>query len=131
MYNLFRRPKPEGGRFRLAHPLKEPARAVAQSFVAWPAAALAAIMYAAPQEGVEKSALVLFFLQVTVLYPIIAGICFAAWFFLARAGKDRIAALPLLVPLVIMGIWAVALAVFLLLYLASLVGHWIDLAALS
>ena len=120
-FNPFRRPKPEG-RFRLANPLREPARAVAQSLVAWPAAALAAIMYAAPQGGVEKSALLLFFLQITVLYPIIAGACFTAWFFLVRAEREQLALLPLILPLTIMAAWAVALAVFLLHFLASLLG---------
>ena len=121
-YNPFRRPKPEG-RFKLAHPLREPVRAVAQSFVVWPAVALAAIMYAAPQDGVEKPAIVLLILQVTVLYPIIAGACFAAWFFLARAGREQLAALPLILPLSIMGVWAVALVLFLVRFLASLTGH--------
>lgn len=121
MFNPFRRSKPEG-RFRLANPLREPVRAVAQSFVVWPAMAFAAIMYAAPQDGVDKPAIVLFFLQVTVLYPIIAGACFAAWFFLARAGQEQIGLLPLLVPLSIMATWAVALLMFLLRFLASAIG---------
>lgn len=130
MFNLFRRPKPEG-RFKLAHPLREPVRAVGQSFVFWPVAALAAIMYAAPQEGLEKPAIVLLFLQVTVLYPIIAGACFMAWFLLARAERDRAALLPLIVPLAIMAVWALAFSIFVLRYLGSLIGHWVQLAGLS
>ncbi len=130
MFNLFRRPKPEG-RFKLAHPLREPVRAVGQSFVFWPVAALASIMYAAPQEGVEKPAIVLLFLQVTVLYPIIAGACFTAWFLLARAGRDQVALLPLIAPLSIMGVWAVSFAFFILRYLGSLIGYLAQLAGIS
>lgn len=114
------------GRFRLAHPLKEPVRAVGQSFVLWPAAAIAAIMYAGHLGEEERSGILLFILQVTVLYPIIAGACFASWFLLARAGRERLALLPLIVPLAIMGVWAVTLVLFLGRYLASLLGHWVN-----
>ena len=119
--NLFRRrPRPEG-KFKIAHPLKEPVRAVGQSFVAWPAAALAAMMYAAPQDGVEKHGIVLAFLQVVLLYPLIAGACFVAWFLLARRGHEQIALLPLILPLSIMATVVLALVLFILRYLVSIV----------
>ena len=116
----FRRPKPDG-RFKIANTLKEPVRAVAQSFIMWPAAALAAIMYAAPQNGVEKPAIMLVILQITVLYPIIAGVAFGTWFYLARAGKESIALVPLYVPLGIMAIWAVISILFTGRFLASVI----------
>lgn|GEM_PF-3950640 len=129
-FNPFRRRRPEG-RFRLAHPLKEPARAVAQSFVVWPAAAIAAIMYAGHLSEEERTGILVFVLQVTVLYPLIAGACFVAWFLLARVGREHIAPLPLLLPLAIMAIWALVLVLFLLRYLASLIAHWVGVPGLS
>jgi len=126
----FRRPKPDG-RFKLANPLKEPVRAVGQSFIFWPAAALAAIMYAAPQNGVEKPAIILLILQVSVLYPIIAGLAFGAWFMMARAEKGRIALVPLLIPLSIMAVWAVILVLFAGRYLASVIAHLATLAGIG
>jgi hypothetical protein len=130
MFKAFRRPKPEG-RFKLANPIKEPVRAVAQSFIVWPAVAIAAIMYAAPQDGVEKPAIAVLFLQITILYPIIAGACFAGWFYLARAGREKVGLLALLVPLTIMALWAAAFAVFAVRFLASVIGHWVHLGGLS
>ena len=81
-------------------------------------------MYAAPQAGIEKPAIVRLFLQITVLYPIIAGAAFAAWFGLARAGREQVALLPLIVPLSIVGVWLVAGLLFAGRYLLSLVGYW-------
>tara|TARA_R110002096_G_scaffold435147_1_gene659514 strand:+ start:3926 stop:4306 length:381 start_codon:yes stop_codon:yes gene_type:complete len=123
LYSLFKRRRPEG-RFKIAHPLREPARAVGQSFMLWPAVALAAIMYAAPRAGVEKPTIVVLFLQVTVLYPIIAGAAFAAWFGLARSGREQLALLPLVIPLAIVGVWFVAGLLFAARFLVSLLGYW-------
>ena len=119
--SVFRRPRPDG-RWSLANPLREPLRAIGQSLVAWPAAALAAIMMAAPKEGVEQSPIVLLGLQVTVLYPIIAIVAIASHFLLARFGSAPLAPLPLIVPFAIVGVWLVTLTLFLLKYLVSLAG---------
>lgn len=119
--SAFRRPRPDG-RWSLAHPLREPLRAIGQSLVAWPAAALAAIMMAAPKEGVEQPAVVLLALQATVVYPIIAIAAIALHFLLARLGKAALAPLPLIVPLALVGVWLVTLTLFLVKYALSTVG---------
>ncbi len=118
--SVFKRPRPEG-RWSLAHPLREPLRAVGQSLVAWPAAALAAIMMAAPKDGVEQPAIVLLALQATVVYPIIAIAAIALHFLLARLGKSAWAPLPLIIPLALVGTWLVTLTLFLVKYGLSIV----------
>jgi hypothetical protein len=130
LIKLFRRPKPEG-KFSLAHPLREPVRAVGQSFVLWPAAALTAIMYAAPQEGTDKPAIVVLVLQITVLYPIIAGVAFICSQMIAKAGHERASLLPLIVPLAIMGLWALVLILFAGRYLASVIAHLASIAGIG
>ena len=67
----------------------------------------------------EQPAIVLLFLQVTVLYPIIAGVAFAAWYYLERAGRSNVSLLPLIVPLAIMGVWALSLVLFIARVLGS------------
>lgn len=125
-YNLFsssfRKKRPEG-KWSLAHPLREPLRFVGQSMIAWPAAALAAIMMAAPKPGVEPvSAVVKLALQTTVVYPIIVIAAFGLYFVLNRAGQHKAALLPLIVPIAIVGVWLVTLTLFLLKYAVSMIG---------
>ena len=125
-YNLFtssfRKKRPEG-KWSLAHPLREPLRFIGQSMVAWPAAALAAIMMAAPSPDAEPlPGIVRLALQTTVVYPIIVIVAFALYFLLSRAGQPRLAALPLIAPLTIVGVWLVTLALFLFKYVLSLAG---------
>ncbi|HKK29775.1 MAG TPA: hypothetical protein VKA18_05195 [Alphaproteobacteria bacterium] len=119
--SVFKRPKPDG-RWSLAHPLREPIRAIGQSMVAWPAAAFAAIMLAAPREGIEQPALVILVLQVTVLYPIIAIAAIGLHFALARIGARGLSPLPLLVPMAIVALWLVTLTLFLAKFSASTLG---------
>jgi hypothetical protein len=116
-----RRPRPDG-KWSLAHPFREPARFIGQSLIAWPAAALAAIMMAAPKEGVEQLGIVLLALQITVLYPIIAITAIGMHFGLAKIGQSALSPLPLLIPIAIVGVWLATLGMFLLKYVGSFVG---------
>lgn len=118
----FRKKRPEG-KWSLAHPFQEPLRFVGQSMIAWPAAALAAIMMAAPKADVEPiPAVVKLALQTTVVYPIIVIAAFGLYFLMNRVGQHRIALLPLIVPMAIVGVWLVTLTLFLLKYALSMIG---------
>jgi len=119
MYNPFRRHRPEG-RWSLAHPLREPLRAVGQSIVLWPPAAFIAMMVASPKFGGEKSTLALLPLQITVLYPLIVVAAIGAWFLLERVGRNDISAWPLLTPLLVVAMWAVGLIYFVICYVGVL-----------
>jgi hypothetical protein len=119
--SLFRRPRPEGS-WSLAHPLREPLRAIAQSFVFWPVAAFAAIMLASPKAGVELTPITKLALQATVVYPLIAGAAIALHFLLLRVGFRVASALPLVVPLAIEALWVATLLAFLARYAASMAG---------
>lgn len=122
LWSAFNRPRPEG-KWSLAHPMREPLRFIGQSMIAWPAAALAAIMMAAPKEGVEPlPSIVKLALQTTVVYPIIVIAAFGLYFVLARAGQPKAAALPLIVPIAIVGVWLITLALFIVRYGVSLLG---------
>ena len=80
-------------------------------------------MMAAPKPGVEPvSAVVKLALQTTVVYPIIVIAAFALYFVLNRAGQQKIALLPLIVPMAIVGVWLVTLTLFLLKYALSMTG---------
>ena len=118
---LRRKPRPEG-KWSLAHPMREPVRFIAQSLIAWPAAALAAIMMAAPKDGFEQPAIILTALQVTVLYPIVAIVAIALHIGLARANFAQASIFPLIVPMAIVGVWIVTLFLFGVKYLLSLLG---------
>lgn len=122
LWSAFRRPKPEG-KWSLAHPLREPVRFVGQSMVAWPAAAFAAIMMAAPKEAAEPlPGIVKLVLQATVVYPLIVGVAFALYFLLVRMGQPAHAALPLMVPMALCTLWGIVFVLFLFKYLMSLLG---------
>ncbi len=125
-YNLFtssfRRKRPDG-KWSIAHPLRDPLRFIGQSMIVWPAAAFAAIMMAAPKPDVDPlPEIVRLALQTTVVYPLIVIAAFAVYFLLSRIGQQRLAPLPLIVPMAIVGVWLVTLALFLLKYVLSLAG---------
>lgn len=118
----FRRKRPEG-KWSLAHPLREPLRFLGQSVVAWPAAALAAMMMAAPKPEVEPvSGVVRLALQATVVYPLIVIAACALYVALNRLGQHRAALLPLILPMAIIGVWLVTLTLFLFKYVLSAAG---------
>ena len=125
-YNLFsssfKRKRPDG-KWSLAHPLHDPLRFIGQSMVVWPAAAFAAIMMAAPRPGVEPvPEIVRLALQTTIVYPLIVIAAFALFFLLNRIGQSRLALLPLVVPMAIVGVWVVTLGLFLFKFGLSAVG---------
>ena len=118
----FRKKRPDG-KWSLAHPLHDPLRFIGQSMIAWPAAAFASIMMAAPKPGAEPLPdIVKLALQTTVVYPLIVIAAFALYFLLARAGQQRLAPVPLVVPIAIVGVWLATLVLFLLKYALSLMG---------
>lgn len=121
LWSAFRRPRPEG-KWSLAHPLREPARFVGQSMVAWPAAGIAAIMMAAPKDDVVLPGIVIFALQATVVYPLIVAVAFGLYFLLVRTGHAAHAAVPLMVPMALCGLWLIVLILFLFKYIMSLFG---------
>lgn len=80
-------------------------------------------MIAAPKPDVEPvSAVMKLALQTTVVYPIIVIAAFALYFVLNRAGQHKLAMVPLIVPMAIVGVWLVTLTLFLFKYGLSMTG---------